>query len=197
MKQLTLATVVFAVVGFSNSAFAETQTRLHCTIDDYSPLGRTNVETLRSWMPESIRVEIAENKQVQVFLRPNAIAQGEVRRTSANKLVMSAVREVKDNVGRKTFMTYTLEWFKSNGRIFIEVEPQGYAVLGTAKGTCRTLSSQATPERSFGRAPVARVCDMAIENGTWRRQKSWQKWVAEAQARGLSVQDCEKGSNSS
>jgi TPR repeat protein/Zn-dependent protease with chaperone function len=47
-------------------------------------------------------------------------------------------------------------------------------------------------DRAFGRAPDKRVCSMAIENGSWQQKASMQKWVDEAQDRGLTLEDCGK-----
>ena len=199
---LKLAAAAFIATVTATSAFADTRINLNCTLVNYSPSERTPVRIIRYWVPAWLRIEISDSDQVSVYLASGTQFRGEVKRENTNKIAMEATREVRDDTGQETFMTYTLEWFKSNNKIFVSAFPQGYNALGTAKGTCKSfpvsqrnwegygVSGQGTPGDPFSRAPDKRVCNMATENGAWQQRRPLQKWVAEARDRGLTPEDC-------
>jgi hypothetical protein len=197
---LRLATAAFIVTVTAASAFADIRNNLSCTVDDYSPQGLYPAKILRDWVPERIRIEIWENNDVKVYFSSGRVAHGEVKRENSNKIAMDAVVEVRDDVGRETFMTYTLDWFKSSGKIFVDALPQGYNPIGTAKGNCKVATGSKapakprTPDSVFGKAPDTRVCDMAIRlrDGEWDQRQTFILWVDEARKRGLKPRDCVK-----
>lgn len=194
--KLAAAAVIAAVTA--TSALADTRINLSCTLNKFSPTGTYTVKNLRSYVSERIRIEISDSNQIAVFFASGTQFQGEVKRENSSKIAMEATRNTRDVIGSKFYMTYTLEWFKSNNKIFVDVEAQGYNPLGSAKGNCVVLSKSnapskpRTPDSAFGRAPDNRVCNMATENGTWQQRGSLQKWVVEARDRGLTLEDCEK-----
>ncbi len=134
-----VAAAAFITILTAIPAAADIRINLRCTIDDYSPLGNYPVSTLRSWVPKTIHVDISDSNQVKILLSPTYNFPGEVKRENASKIAMEATREATDSYGRKAFMSYALEWFKTSGRLFVEISAQGYNPLGTAKGKCEAV----------------------------------------------------------
>lgn len=195
---LQLAAVALMGTIPATSSFADTRVSIDCAMERFSPLGRYGTDTLRGWVTERIQVEISDTNQVRVILASGAQFHGEVKRENSNKIAMEAARASRDNVGRETFITYSLEWFKTNNKLFVDVVPQGYNPMGSARGICKAASQSnspykpRSPDSVFGRSPDNIVCDMATENGAWQQQNVRRKWVLEARGRGLTLEDCGK-----
>lgn len=177
----------------ASSALADTRRNLTCAMNNYLPKGKYSVRTLKSWIPENIKVEFSDNDEVNVALVsgfgiPERIP-GEIRRENSNKIEFQAARYAKDNIGRVETMIYNLEWFKSNNKIVIHAGGQGFLPMGRASGNCNGANNRGS---AYSKAPDLRVCNMATQNGLWEQKQSLQKWVAEARDRDLSLETCEK-----
>lgn len=151
---LQLSAMAFFSIFVTTSALADTRVSINCTIDKFRPSGPYTVRTLKGWVSERMNIEISDSNQVEVTLASGARFQGEVNRENSKKISIVATRKVTDHLGRKTYMTYTLEWFKSNNKIFVDVLPQGYQSMGTAKGNCKAATAS-----SASQVPSARASD--------------------------------------
>ena len=140
MMMIAFATLILA--NLANSASAAMQISLLCTIDNFLPEGAHTVDELKNWISERLRIEIYDDNRVIFYLASGLRIEGKVERENSNKVAFEGVTRLANDYGQIAYAIYSLEWFKNNNRIFVDVAPEGLSFIGIAKGKCENLSGQ-------------------------------------------------------
>ena len=137
---MKIAFVTLILVSLPTSASAAMRVNLLCTIDNFLPEGAYTVDELKNWISEQLRIEIYDDNRVIFYLASGFRIDGKVERENSSKIAFDGVRRLANDDGQITYATYSLEWFKQNNRIFMDVAPEGSSFIGIAKGKCEILS---------------------------------------------------------